>query len=179
MSKFIVRRYDDPVLRGKSLPIEKVTPEIEKLGRDLIETMILYKGVGLAAPQVGILLRIFVIQDERLDAKGEWVVCEPEIIINPMLSKPSPEKEVMQEGCISLPGLYVDVLRPQTIHIRYQNVKGEWIEELLEGFRARVMMHENDHLNGVLTIDRIDKKERKKVEPQLQAIDKKYHKQQL
>jgi peptide deformylase len=177
MSKFIVRRYNDPVLRAKALPIETITPEIEKLGRDLIETMILYKGVGLAAPQVGILLRIFVIQDERLDEKGEWIGCEPEVIINPVLSKPSSEKTVMQEGCISLPGLYLDVSRPETIHIRYQNIKGEWVEELLQGFRARVMMHENDHLNGVLTFDRIDKKERKKVESQLQAIDKKYHKQ--
>ena len=176
MSKLLVRRYEDPVLRKQALPIEAITPEIEKLGRDMVETMILHKGVGLAGPQVGVMLRIFVIQDERVNEVGEWIVSEPEIIINPVLSKPSQEKEVMQEGCLSLPGLHVDVVRPRTIHIRYQNVKGEWIEELLTDFRARVMMHENDHLNGVLTIDRMDKKERKKVEPQLQAIDKKYHK---
>jgi len=175
MSKFTVRRYEDPILRGRALPIEEITPEIEKLGNDLIETMRLYRGVGLAAVQVGILLRIFVIQDEKINSSGEWVVCEPEIIINPTLSNPSQEKELMQEGCISLPGLYVDVLRPKTINVRYQNVKGEWIEEHLSGFRARVMMHENDHLNGVLTIDRLDKAARKKVESQLQAINKKYH----
>ena len=79
-------------------------------------------------------------------------------------------------GCLSLPGLHIDVLRPKSIHIRYQNIKGEWIEEQVRDFRARVMMHENDHLNGVLTIDRMDKRERKKIEPHLQAIDKKYHK---
>jgi len=175
MSKLLVRKYEDPVLRKQALPIEAITPEIEKLGRDMIETMILHKGVGLAGPQVGVMLRIFVIQDERVNDIGEWVVSEPEIIINPVLSKPSQEKEAMQEGCLSLPGLHVDVVRPRTIHIRYQNIKGEWVEELVTDFRARVMMHENDHLNGVLTIDRMDKKERKKVEPLLQAIDKKYH----
>ncbi len=175
MSKLLVRKYEDSVLRKQALPIEAITPEIEKLGRDMIETMILHKGVGLAGPQVGVLLRIFVIQDERVNEVGEWVVSEPEIIINPVLSKPSQEKEVMQEGCLSLPGLHIDVVRPRTIHIRYQNIKGEWVEELVTDFRARVMMHENDHLNGVLTIDRMDKKERKKVEPLLQAIDKKYH----
>ena len=176
MSKLLVRKYEDSVLRKQALPIEAITPEIEKLGRDMIETMILHKGVGLAGPQVGVLLRIFVIQDERVNESGEWVVSEPEIIINPALSKPSQEKEVMQEGCLSLPGLHVDVVRPRTIHVRYQNIKGEWVEEQVTDFRARVMMHENDHLNGVLTIDRMNKKERKKVEPLLQAIDKKYHK---
>jgi peptide deformylase len=175
MSKLLVRKYEDPVLRKQALPIEAITPEIEKLGRDMIETMILHKGVGLAGPQVGIMLRIFIIQDERVNEIGEWIVSEPEIIINPVLSKPSQEKEVMQEGCLSLPGLHVDVVRPREIHIRYQNIKGEWVEEQVTDFRARVMMHENDHLNGVLTIDRMDKKERKKVEPLLQAIDKKYH----
>lgn len=175
MSKLLVRKYDDPVLRKQALSIDAITPEIEKLGRDMIETMILHKGVGLAGPQVGVMLRIFVIQDERVNEMGEWIVSEPEVIINPVLSKPSHEKEVMEEGCLSLPGLHVYVVRPKTIHIRYQNIKGEWIEEAVTDFRARVMMHENDHLNGVLTIDRMDKKERKKIEPQLQAIDKKYH----
>src|SRR5688572_33422416 len=102
MSKLLVRRYEDPVLRKQALPIETITPDIEKLGRDMIETMILHKGVGLAGPQVGVMLRIFVIQDERVNEIGEWVVSEPEIIINPVLSKPSQEKEEMQEGCLSL-----------------------------------------------------------------------------
>lgn len=175
MSKLLILKYDDPILRKKALPIEKISPAIEKLAKDMIETMILHKGIGLAGTQVGELLRIFVIQEEKLNDVGEWVVCEPEVMINPVLSQPSVEKEVMQEGCLSLPGLHVEVPRPKSIHIRYQNVKGEWLEELATGFRARMMMHENDHLNGVLTVDRMDKRDRKKIEPQLQAIDKKYH----
>ncbi len=175
MSKFRVLCYNDPTLRKKALPIEKITPEIEKLGRDLVETMILYNGVGLAAPQVGILLRIFVIREERVNAQGEWEVGHPEIILNPTLSQPGAETEVMQEGCISIPGLHVEVARPKKIHVRYQALTGEWIEEWLTDFRARVMMHENDHLNGVLMIDRMDKRERKKIDDRLQALDKKYN----
>src|SRR5580698_2996959 len=109
MSKLLVLKYDDPILRKKALPIEKITPAIEKLAHDMVETMILHKGIGLAGTQVGELLRIFVIQEERVNEIGEWVVCEPEIMINPILSNPSVEKEVMQEGCLSLPVLHIDV----------------------------------------------------------------------
>ena len=97
------------------------------------------------------------------------------MIINPVLSSPSSEMASMLEGCMSLPGLHVEVVRPQKIHIRYQNIKGEFIEEDLEDFRARMFMHENDHLNGVLHIDRMDPKERKEIEPVLRAMKQKYN----
>lgn len=80
----------------------------------------------------------------------------------------------MSEGCMSLPKLHVEVTRPSEIHVTYQNLKGETIEEHLKDFRARMFMHENDHLNGVLTIDRMDPKERKKIEPALRALKEKY-----
>jgi len=175
MAKLQLRRYDDPILRKKAEPIERITPEIEQLAKDMIETMIAANGVGLAGPQIGHLLRIFIIRDERIDGTGGYILGEPEVIINPTLSNPSEEKVVMVEGCISLPGLYVEVIRPKTIHIRYMNLKGEWVEEVLDEFRARVTMHENDHINGVLMIDRMDKQTRKKIEPNLFAIKKKYH----
>jgi peptide deformylase len=175
MAKLELRRYDDPVLRKKAEPIDAITPEIERLAQDMIDTMVSSNGVGLAGPQVGRLLRIFIIRDEKLDPAGDYVLGPPEVIINPTLSNPSEEKVSMVEGCLSLPGLYVEVIRPKKIHVRYMNLKGEWVEEHLDEFRARVTMHENDHLNGVLTIDRIDKKKRKMVEPNLMAIKKKYH----
>ncbi len=175
MAKLTLRRYDDSILRKKASPIEAITPEIERLAADMIETMIHANGVGLAGPQIGQLLRIFIIRDEIMEAGGEYVLGPPEVIINPTLSNPSEEKVSMVEGCLSLPGLYVEITRPKKIHMRYMNLKGEWIEEFLDDFRARVTMHENDHLNGVLSIDRIDKRERKKVEPNLLAIKKKYH----
>lgn len=80
----------------------------------------------------------------------------------------------MQEGCMSIPKVYPHVPRPKSIHISYQNLKGETIEEDVHGFRARMLMHENDHLNGVLMIDRTDPKERKQLESALQAVKKKY-----
>jgi len=174
--KLPLRYYNDSVLRKKALPVEEITPEIKKLAHDMIETMIASNGVGLAAPQIGQLVRLFVIRDEQLDAEGKTVLGPPEVLINPHLSKPSEEKVLMTEGCLSLPGLYMEVMRPKTIHVRYQNLHGEWKEELLDNFRARVAMHENDHLNGVLIIDRIDRAERKKLESQLVAMDRKYHK---
>ncbi|OGN65243.1 MAG: peptide deformylase [Chlamydiae bacterium RIFCSPHIGHO2_12_FULL_49_9] len=171
--KLKIHRYGDSVLRQKAHPISEVTDEVRAFARDLIEAMIDHNGVGLAATQAGKLLRIFVIRDETTNAAGESILGEPEVMINPVLSKPSKETVSMTEGCISLPGLRVDVVRPKSIHIRYQNLQGEWVEEILEEFRARVAMHENDHLNGTLIIDRIDANLRKKIEPQLRKIKQK------
>ncbi len=168
-----LRKYDDPILRKKAEPIDAITSEIEQLAQDMIETMLHANGVGLAGPQVGKLLRIFIIRDEVAGVGEEYLFGPPEVIINPTLSHPSEEKVIMVEGCLSLPGLYVEVLRPKKIHIQYMNLQGEWKEEDLDAFRARVIMHENDHLNGVLTIDRLTKEARKKVQPQLLAIKKK------
>ena len=173
--KLPVYKFAAEVLRKRALPVDEITPEIVKLAHDMVETMIAADGVGIAAPQVGKLVRIFVRRDEILESNGSYSLGPPEVIINPHLSKPSAEKEAMLEGCLSLPGLHVEVVRPTSIHLRYQNLKGEWVEEELHGFLARVTMHENDHLNGVLTIDRLDKKERKKLDLQLAAIDKKYN----
>jgi peptide deformylase len=175
MAKLELRRYDDPILRKKAAPIDEIGPEIVQLANDMIETMVAANGVGLAGPQVGHLLRIFIIRDEKIDGTGGYVMGPPEVIINPTLSNPSEEKVVMVEGCLSIPGLYVEVIRPKKIHIRYMNLKGEWVEEELDDFRARVTMHENDHINGVLMIDRVDKQTRKKIESNLFAIKKKYH----
>jgi peptide deformylase len=169
-----LRYYDDPILRTKALPIEKITPEIVQLAEGMIETMVSSNGVGLAGPQVGKLLRIFIIRDERIEGE-DYVLGPPEVIINPTLTNPSKERCSMLEGCLSLPGLHISVSRPKSIDVRYQNIKGEWIEERLTDFRARVMMHENDHLEGLLTIHRISKPEQKKIEPQLLAIKRKYH----
>ena len=173
--KLTVYRYDHPVLRKQALPVEEITPDIVALAQNMIDTMIEHNGVGLSATQVGVLLRMFIIRDEWLDSEGKYSMGPPEVLINPTLTKPSSEKTVMLEGCLSLPGLHVEVTRPKSIHVRYQNLKGEWMEEELVDFRARVTMHENDHLNGVLIIDRMDKQERKKVEPQLLAMKKKYN----
>jgi peptide deformylase len=172
--KLKIHYYGDPILRTKALPIPEITPEILQLAQEMIEAMIEHNGVGLAAPQIGKLLRIYVFREEKLRADGHYELGEPEVVINPVLSKPSKESESMLEGCLSVPGLRVNVVRPKKVHIRYQNLKGEFVEKELTDFCARVNMHENDHLNGVLHIDRADPKERKELESVLQKLKKKY-----
>lgn len=168
--------YGDPGLRVKAKPVEKITPEIESIVADMIETMLSYdNAIGFAATQLGIDLRIFVIREEIETSKGKISFKEPEVIINPILTNPSPEMESMVEGCMSIPGFQCEVVRPSTIHVKYQNLKGQWIEEDLTDFRARMFMHENDHLNGVLIVDRMTAKDKKKFDAILKNLRKKYH----
>lgn len=154
--------------------METITPEIEQFVADMIETMMDENGsAGFAAPQLGRSLRIFVFRDEKLEPF--YSIGPPEVMINPKLTKPSKETETMLEGCMSVPGLRVSVERPKHVHVRYQNLKGEWIEEHVSDYRARKIMHENDHLNGVLHIDRTTKRERQQIEPLLLKIKAKYN----
>ncbi|HSX27082.1 MAG TPA: peptide deformylase [Chlamydiales bacterium] len=173
--KLTILYYGHPALRKRAAPIAEITPEIIQLANDMIETVLAVNGIGLAATQVGQFHRMFILREEVLNADGQYSLGAPEVIINPEITPSKGEMEAMLEGCISLPRLHIEVTRPKKIHIRYQNLKGDWIEETLDSFRGRQMMHENDHLNGVLTIDRMDLKERRRIEPYLLAIKKKYN----
>jgi peptide deformylase len=168
-----LRYYGDPVLRQKALPIEVVTDEVRRLAFDMVETMDAKRGVGLAANQIGKLLRIFVIRPEIAAEDGEFMLGEPEFYINPSLILPSEELEVCSEGCLSIPKLHLDIERPKEIHIRAMNLEGQWFEADVGGFKARELMHENDHLNGVLFVDRY-KGSRLEVDDFLRQCKKKY-----
>lgn len=173
---YVLRYYGHPDLRTKVKPVEELTPEIVKICEKMLAKMLsLENCIGFAGPQLGVMLRIIVIREEKFLPDNKYYFGPPEVLINPVLTKPSQDAEEMLEGCMSLPGLHVPVVRPIGIHARYQNMKGEFIEEGLTGFRARLFMHENDHLNGVLSIDRMDSKERKKIEPILKAMKEKYN----
>jgi peptide deformylase len=175
-NKLPIRYYGHPDLRAKAKPVEAITPEVLATCQAMLNTMISKNNcIGFAGPQLGVLLRIFVIREEKTLADGSYYYDKPEVIINPVLSSPSKETESMIEGCMSLPNFHTEIIRPTSIHVRYQNMKGEFVEEHLTGFRARMFMHENDHLNGTLLIDRMDPKERKKVEPLLRAMKEKYN----
>src|SRR5262249_26961481 len=151
-------------------------PEIVKIAEDMLETMLsMDNAIGFAGPQLGVPFRIFVMREEIFLPNNQYEFGPPEVILNPVLSSPSKELISMSEGCLSLPGLHIDVVRPASIHVRYQNLKGEFIEEHLKDFRARMFMHENDHLNGVLHIDRMDPKRRKEIEPILRKMKEKYN----
>ncbi len=168
--------YGNPILRKKAAAIPVITDEIRAFAADLVETMHHTKnGIGLAAPQVNRSLAIFVVQFPDEDNEEEVYVPGPiEFFINPKILDVSNETWMHSEGCLSLPALYRDVERPIKIKIQYQNLEGELLVKDFEGYEARMILHENDHLNGVLFIDRLNPKERKSIENELRAIKKKY-----
>jgi peptide deformylase len=165
--------YGHPVLRKHCEPITEVTDEIRKLARDMIETMDKSDGIGLAAPQVGHSIRMFVLRNYIFTEEGHWTLSEPKVYINPKLSSPGEQLLYDIEGCLSIPGLRLHVTRPDKITVEAMDLDGKIFVEELEGYNARVRMHENDHINGVLFVDRIEASDRKKVDPILKEIKKK------
>ena len=168
--------YGHPVLRAHCKPIPEVTDEVKQLVEDLIDTVKVFHGAGLAAPQIGVALRVFVLFDYLIEGKEDkWTLSdEPRVYINPKITILSGELEECAEGCLSLPGMRVKVLRPVKIKVEAIDRNGSSFEEIVEGYNARVRLHENDHLNGVLMIDRTDAKTRRHLEPVLRSIKKKY-----
>ena len=128
-------RFDEIAMRYRDL---------EMFEHDMIHLMIHSKGMGLAANQIGITKRFFAIGHESFD-----VFKKPAIIYNPVLVNADEEQELAQEGCLSFPGLLLQVSRPKIIMVRYQNNKGEFLLSRLEGLEARCFQHELDHLNGI------------------------------
>jgi peptide deformylase len=171
-----IRYYGDPVLRQVAKPVEKITEDIRELCQNMIETMLHYDGIGLAAPQVGHLLRIFVSNLDYEDANGELHLGEPKVYINPVLTSPSTSLVERSEGCLSIPKLYVPLARPLTIHLEATDLDGSCFTEECYGYQARNRMHENDHLNGVLFVDRIKGRRRTDLEPTLRRIKQTYYK---
>lgn len=166
--------YGDPILRKKAAPIHEITPEVVQLSQDLLDTMHQKKGVGLAAPQVKKSFSIFVAQFPDKSRPEKWVPGPIEIFINPKILEVSEECGVHSEGCLSIPALYADVWRPIKIRVEFTTLQGERLVKEFEDYDARIILHENDHLNGVLFIDRLDKQQRKEIEPDLLKIKKKY-----
>lgn len=166
--------YDHPILRKKCEPIGEITPEIRQLALDMIETMDKHDGAGIAAPQVGYSLRMFVLREYLFTEEGRWTLSSPKVYINPKLTSPKGEMVVENEGCLSLPGLRVEVSRPDQITVQATDLDGNVFTEDLHGYNARLRMHENDHINGVLFIDRLSVGERKKIEPLLREMKGKW-----
>ena len=162
--------YDHPVLRKRCHPIKEITPEIRRLAMDMIETMDKYDGAGLAAPQVGHSIRLFVLREYLFTEDDRWTLSPPKVYINPKLHSPEGPLISDNEGCLSFPGLRFHVTRPDEITVEATDLDGNLFVEHLEGYNARLRMHENDHINGVLFIDRLGTRERKKIEPILRSI---------
>lgn len=165
--------YGNPFLRKKALPVEKITEELRTLAQDMLETMDVGNGIGLAATQVGRDYRMFILRNYMEQEDGTIQLTEPQAYINPKITILDDRVQEDSEGCLSIPGLHADVVRPYFIRVEALDLEGRTFTEEIEGYKARVVLHENDHLNGVLFIDRIPAEERKKIEIELKAIKKK------
>jgi peptide deformylase len=159
---------DSPVLRQKARRVRAIGPQIQALIDDMVETMRAAPGVGLAAPQVDVPLRVIVVEtpeDEDEPGSGRLYT-----LINPELVKTSPELEEGQEGCLSIPGYAALIKRPPTITIKGLNRGGKEVRIKAQGFLARVLQHEIDHLDGILFLDRVESSDKLiKLEPVEQA----------
>ncbi len=151
-----VVQFPDPRLKRVSEPIEEVTDEIRELARDMIDVMYDEPGIGLAAPQVGASVRMFVIDTEWNEEGGER---HPTVIINPEISDRE-GRITWEEGCLSVPDYTATVERDERITLRGHDLDGKPIEEHAEGLRAVCIQHEVDHLDGILFIDRISRLKR-------------------
>src|SRR5829696_8513835 len=148
----------DTKLRLISEPIKDITDEIRRLADDMLETMYDAPGVGLAAIQIGIPVRMVTMDVSKSDDERQ-----PMVLINPEILWASEEKRVYEEGCLSIPEYYEEVERPDRVRFRYTTLDGETVEQEAGGLMATCVQHEIDHLNGVLFIDHLSKLKRDRV----------------
>jgi peptide deformylase len=161
----------DPRLEKKALPVERVDAAVGQLMDDMLETMYATRGVGLAAPQVGVSLRVITV-DVADTEKGEKPA--PMQLANPEIIWASDETAICQEGCLSLPDFYEEVERPAKVKIKALNRQGKEIELAAEGLLAVCLQHEIDHLNGKIFVDHISRTKRDIIIRKLQK-NKKLH----
>ncbi len=145
-----IRLFGDPVLRQRAREVTDFDERLQRLADDMLATMREAAGVGLAANQVGVLKRLFTWEVE--DAHGA--------VVNPQLEDASEELQEGEEGCLSFPGLFYPLQRPLRVRVRHRDLRGEEHLTEAEGFRARVFLHEMDHLDGVLFIDHLARHDR-------------------
>lgn len=154
MSVKNIEIYGSKTLRTKSEPVKKISNRIKNLIKDMYETMASKNGIGLAAPQIGVNLRVIVINVPV--EKKNYIMS----LINPIIKKKEGAVE-FEEGCLSIPDIYINITRPKKIKIEYLDEDGQKKEIEAEDLLARVILHEIDHLNGVLMVDKICDKEKK------------------
>ena len=174
-----VVKYGQPVLRQKGAKIESITPEIKQLIADMFETMEENHGVGLAAQQVGVAKQLTVIDVREVKDRPSWLeiggkpkdVAEimPLVLINPEVTAVG-EPVKGSEGCLSFPEIYAEISRPETVDVQALDAKGKPINFRCGGLLARAVQHETDHLNGLLFIDRMEKKMKLELQPELDDL---------
>lgn len=170
--------YGDPVLRKPAKDIEPGTIDVKKFSDDMFETMYASSGIGLAAPQVGQGIRLFVVDGTQIDAdepeeeKDPSLVDFKKVFINPEIIEEDGEDWGFEEGCLSIPGIRAEVYRPEIIRIRYVDLDWNQHEEEYDGMAARIIQHEYDHLEGKLFTDYLSPLKRQLIKKKLSDITK-------
>lgn len=164
--------FPHPTLRHEAQPVRRVDAGLKDIVARMFELMYAHRGVGLAATQVDLPMRLFVMNESGSEGDGE-----PLALINPVLSKMRGNEEA-EEGCLSLPGVHGNVIRAKHLHLEAYDLSGKQISRDVEGFEARIMQHETDHLNGTLFVDRMPESNLGEVEPQLALLDTEFRSKQ-
>lgn len=160
--------YGSPVLRKKATEIGPEYPDLPKLLETMFETMYDSNGIGLAAPQVGLSIRLFIVDGTEIE--DESTSDFKKVFINPTILEEFDTKWDYEEGCLSIPNVRADVNRHSKLRIRYQDENFEWHEEEYEGMAARIIQHEYDHIEGILFTDRISPLKRTMLKAKLANI---------
>jgi len=158
--------HPDPRLKNVADPVSDLSDELRVLADDMLETMYLAPGIGLAAPQIGISKRLIVLDCE----KEEGAPPRPMAMFNPQVIASSDEKNVYEEGCLSIPDVYADVERPKEITVSWLDTDGKLREESFDGLWATCVQHEIDHLNGVMFIDYLKPLKRQMITRKMQKF---------
>lgn len=162
--------YDDPILQQKTEPITENSDELQQFIDDLFETMYGAEGVGLAAPQVGRLLRVFVMDADPMTEDDEQPNYGPMTLINPEITYFSDELDEYEEGCLSLPEIKENIRRPEKITIEFKDRNFKDQKLTVDRWIARVMQHELDHLEGILFVDRLGSFRKRLLRSQLKQV---------
>jgi peptide deformylase len=170
--KLSIISYPHPTLRVRSKPIVRVDQQLRDFANQMLDLMYEANGVGLAANQVDLPIRLFVANPDGERGSGEEL-----ILLNPELQMPK-GNETQQEGCLSLPGLYGQVKRPKSVRLSAFDLQGNQIERTVDGFLGRILQHENDHLDGVLFIDRLSEDGRRELESEIEVFETDYRSRQ-
>jgi peptide deformylase len=177
-----VVKYGHPALRQRGENIPSITPGIRELAEDMLETMYDARGVGLAAQQVGRALQLTVLdvrevtdRPSTMQIGGQTATVAdhmPLVLINPEVT-PTSEPVAGPEGCLSFPEMYAEITRPATVRVKALNLKGEPVEFDCGGLLAKAVQHEVDHLQGILFIDRMTRKDKEELKPDMDALQHK------
>lgn len=168
-----ITAYGDPVLKKKGAEITTDYPDLKGLVENMFATMYRAEGVGLAAPQVGLSLRLFIVDTVQVESeKKPKFKGIKKAFINPQILEETGEEWKYEEGCLSIPGIRGDVYRKPIVRIKYQDEDFKWHEETYDEMNARVIQHEYDHIEGILFTDKLPALKKKLIQSKLQKIMK-------